>query len=369
MSTIDKIARIRPSENSGAMAANRFAYQVNWGLKKLLELESNDEDYIMVLDYHDDIVVCNSDKNKDYIDFYQIKTNSVGNWNLKAICGKPKQKKKDSKDEVEVVTNSSESNLSFVAKLILHTRKFEDSRKLYFVTNSRLSNKIYGKGDEFVEFEKLENDIQIKIKENVKEEIGDVDDEIFKKLVFVQNQMSVNDYENTMMGALARFLSDKYKTFTDVSEVYYNIISMMNCKTKHESSNYTTDDLLKCKSISHTEFRNYLEEVAILPTFKDITQKLLTEIKDDITFQERREFKKVFDEIQTVILNYENNEMQTLIPLIRTTMRSIDDIEVDCLWDYTNLIYDKVVQNYDNYMNHSDIYLKAVILYVTEKYS
>lgn len=40
MSTIDIIARTKPSENSGAMAANRFAYQVNWGLKKLLELES-----------------------------------------------------------------------------------------------------------------------------------------------------------------------------------------------------------------------------------------------------------------------------------------------------------------------------------------
>lgn len=368
MSTIDIIARTKPSENSGAMAANRFAYQINWGLKKLLELESKNEDYIMVLDYHDDIVVCNSEKNEDYIDFYQIKTSSIGNWNLKAICGKQKQKKSENKEDEGQITVSTNANLSFVAKLILHTRKFQDSRKLYFVTNSRLSNKIYGKGDEFVEFEKLDKEVQIKIKENVKEEIGEVEDEIFNKLAFVQNQMSVNDYEDTMRGALARFLSDQYKTFTDVSEVYYNIISMMNSKTKHEASDYTTDDLLKYKSISHEKFRNYLEEVAILPTFKGIIQKLLAEIKDDVTFKESRSLKQVFDEIQTDILNYENNEMQTLIPLIRTTMRSVDVEDANCLWEYTNLIYDKVVQNYENYMNHSDIYIKAVILYVTEKY-
>jgi len=30
--------------------------------------DKNDDGYVMILDYHDDIVVCNSDSDKDYIE-------------------------------------------------------------------------------------------------------------------------------------------------------------------------------------------------------------------------------------------------------------------------------------------------------------
>ena len=59
MSTVDKLARTKPKENAGSRSSNRFEYQINWGLNLLLKMEEANEDYIMILDYHDDIVVCN----------------------------------------------------------------------------------------------------------------------------------------------------------------------------------------------------------------------------------------------------------------------------------------------------------------------
>lgn len=69
MSTVDKLARTKPKENAGSMYSNRLEPQINWGLNFLLKMEETNEDYIMILDYHDDIVVCNSDiQNKDLIE-------------------------------------------------------------------------------------------------------------------------------------------------------------------------------------------------------------------------------------------------------------------------------------------------------------
>ena len=135
MSTVDKLARTKPKENAGSRSSNRFEYQINWGLNLLLKMEEANEDYIMILDYHDDIVVCNSDSGSEYIDFYQIKTNISNMWTLGGLVG-------DNKNKMESSSNP-DFGLSIIAKLISHVIQFEDSRKLYFVTNSRLSKNIY----------------------------------------------------------------------------------------------------------------------------------------------------------------------------------------------------------------------------------
>lgn len=67
MPTVDKLARTKPKENVGSKSSNRFEYQINWGFNLLLKMEEANEDYIMILDCHDDSGVCNSDiLNKDF---------------------------------------------------------------------------------------------------------------------------------------------------------------------------------------------------------------------------------------------------------------------------------------------------------------
>ena len=59
MGSLDELASIHPKENAGAASSNRFEFQINCGLHRLLQLEKAHEDYVMILDYHDDIVICN----------------------------------------------------------------------------------------------------------------------------------------------------------------------------------------------------------------------------------------------------------------------------------------------------------------------
>lgn len=53
--------------------ANRFDYQKDWALYKVLEFQLEDGNYVIVLDFHDDILILDSDISPDKIGFYQIK--------------------------------------------------------------------------------------------------------------------------------------------------------------------------------------------------------------------------------------------------------------------------------------------------------
>lgn len=83
MNAFDSIVAKKPLENAGAMAGNRFAYQLDWGLKRLLELEEEGKPYTVIFDYQDDILVLDSDEYPQYIDFYQVKTNTAAGWRKK----------------------------------------------------------------------------------------------------------------------------------------------------------------------------------------------------------------------------------------------------------------------------------------------
>ena len=69
MNAIEEIAKTQPKENAGS-----GTYQMNWGLKKLLELEDSGEDYTIAFDYHDDIIVFDKEVDATAVDFYQVKT-------------------------------------------------------------------------------------------------------------------------------------------------------------------------------------------------------------------------------------------------------------------------------------------------------
>ena len=359
MSTVDKLARTKPKENAGSRSSNRFEYQINWGLNLLLKMEEANEDYIMILDYHDDIVVCNSDSSSEYIDFYQIKTNISNMWTLGGLVGENK-KKMDS-------SSIPDSGLSIIAKLISHVIQFEDSRKLYFVTNSRLAKSIYGASDEEISFDQLKPDAQNSIKEKVKKEL-DIDDCAFERLVFIQNQMNVNEYEQTMLGKLAQFLKRKFNIVTDVDVVYQNLIGQLRNKNNSENVVADKETLLKNKAITHSEFKDYLTKLTILKGFEKIRSEIIDEISNDVNFYEKDSIKKCLDSIYQDLMNYEDDELQNLNSEINNIMSSfVVPLECKSLWDYTNSIYNSLMQSYYNYRQHDELYIKALILYAYTK--
>ena len=77
---IQQMIEFPPDDNSGSSSSNRFAYQKNWALYKMLELEQLGRDYMIVMDYHEDVVIIDASIEDNNIDFYQVKTKKGDYW-------------------------------------------------------------------------------------------------------------------------------------------------------------------------------------------------------------------------------------------------------------------------------------------------
>jgi hypothetical protein len=84
-SVAERLLSHRPRETSGAPAVNRFGYQRTWALCHLLSLHEQPGDYVLILEFHDDILVLDDVSDPKLIDFYQIKTLGKGHWTKAAL--------------------------------------------------------------------------------------------------------------------------------------------------------------------------------------------------------------------------------------------------------------------------------------------
>ncbi|MEA4849129.1 MAG: dsDNA nuclease domain-containing protein, partial [Clostridiaceae bacterium] len=90
----ETIIKQKPRDNSGSRSANRFEYQKNWALCKLLELYLTRKDYLLIFEYHDDIIILDSEVNPQKVEFYQVKTKDHSEWTLNDLISSSKAKRK-----------------------------------------------------------------------------------------------------------------------------------------------------------------------------------------------------------------------------------------------------------------------------------
>ena len=110
------------------MASNRFDFQKNWAICKLIELSNLNEDFVLAFEFHEDIIVFDSSENPNFIDFYQIKTKNSGKFNLSALLKKQLQK--------------NGNGNSILGKLFNNKLNFEEETKsLNLVSNTFFSFK------------------------------------------------------------------------------------------------------------------------------------------------------------------------------------------------------------------------------------
>jgi hypothetical protein len=129
----DAIIRYKP-EASGSVAADRFDYQRNWAICKLLELHKKQSDYVLVIEYHDDISVVDSASDPKNIAFYQVKTLKNGTYSVSKLIRRDKLK----------------ANLkgSILGKLYRHKLDFKEKVKsLNVISNARYKVALKTDGD------------------------------------------------------------------------------------------------------------------------------------------------------------------------------------------------------------------------------
>lgn len=374
MSAFDSIVAKKPRENAGSLAANRFAYQLDWGLKRLLELEESNQPYTVIFDYQDDILVLDSDETPKYIDFYQVKTNtSTTGWRKNDLCAIPGKKKltkepmlfEEAEEDEEV-----DENYSKIAKLLIHSQDFPaEARDFFFVTNANFGSSLI-KGTKLVRANKLDfadlvDRAKAEIKKKVKEELPNLDDSVFDHLYFIKNEIGVNDHEATVIGLLTNFLS-KHLPKAKVSSrpVYDTLIGEIRKRNNYEIEPNSVEDLLKNKAFTKTQFYQFLKG---LETYENMESKkttihnILQHCLPDNGAVKRRSIVKQIEKIKEDFLVYDNHEF---LRLYKTIGLLLDKTEGDYNeWEWSQKVLERLKNDDSFSMRYNDDYLICLILY------
>ena len=141
----------RPRESSGSSTANRFAYQRTWALCHLLELHERPDDYMLVMEFHDDVIVLDSATCPTAADFFQLKTLADKTWRLTSLLNpstkKTKKKGKSASNSVPSKQTEPASVSSILGKLVEHTVRFglQYVRTMNLVSNAKFDLEVASK--------------------------------------------------------------------------------------------------------------------------------------------------------------------------------------------------------------------------------
>lgn len=92
LSLTEKIVKTKPREKSGSVSSSRFDYQKDWSLCKLIDTHRSGLDYIVIFDWHEDLLIMDNETRPNSITFYQIKGKKSGNWTVSSLISSDKDK-------------------------------------------------------------------------------------------------------------------------------------------------------------------------------------------------------------------------------------------------------------------------------------
>jgi hypothetical protein len=252
MSLKDLLCDQKPRDTSGALSSDRFEYQRNWALCRLLLLHQQGGDYVMTFDHHEDVTILDSEEEPQYIQGFQIKTKSSGNWTIAALA-----KRHTGKDGMLP---------SILAKLCDLCDKFPGHVKLLqVVSNAPLNAKLAP--DAKVDLEKrnikfieLTENEQTKILESLRAEYDPaIPPDIKETFEFQISELSLADHSTHTKGKLVEAL---YALFPNqsfpISAVYRALLGEITSRNNNREAVPTFEDFLTKKSISRSRFTSIL---------------------------------------------------------------------------------------------------------------
>ena len=351
-----------PEDNSGSTASNRFGYQKNWPIYKLLELELLGRDYMIVMDYHEDVIILDSSSKYESVDFYQVKTRSGDYW-------RPSELTKTS------INKKGEIIHSILGKLLKHSYNFTKARDYYFVTDSFMTPGVIIKGKDYqkakVPFSKFKPETQKSIKDALNKEFEDLDEDIWYHVYISQEQLKTDNYKDDIIGFIDRFI-DKKIPLAEIkaTTLYDSLFGEIESLQDYEGAITEEDILTVKKSFKHTDFQNYIKKLATFESYDRkcdrVIDKFLPMASDEeMRLARKRNFSKIFRErIKALVYNYNDTELMVLRNLIASLVDAYDSEldDDDNEWTAANKVLRRLNEKYNNYKGFEQDELLALIL-------
>lgn len=279
MNLTEKLLSIPQRENAGARTSNRYTYQHVWAFDHILNMVAQMDDFVLFMEFHDDVIVIDSDTNPQFIDFYQIKTDNKPSGYFTST---------------KLLNNSKKypDKMSIVQKLIVNYSNFSDeTRGIHLV-----SNKHFDLGDILIDHEKnikisstsrdnftlheldrtqidkIKKSMCIACKCNECPYSSGCAEKCLNLLHFDSSSLDLANYETTVLGRFINFLEGQSieSTTSHARSSYYTILSEIRRINNVETTPASFEDLIKRKSLTKIQFLNLLHSLSNVKSSNDL---------------------------------------------------------------------------------------------------
>lgn len=312
MNLEQEILKLKPREESGSKTARKYTFQKDLSLYLLLTVHEKSQDYVFLFDFHDDLVVLDSEKNPQKMDFYQIKSKDSGNWTVKALTKKEKDK------------------LSITGKLYLNKINFnKNTNSLNFISNSSFSFKKLANGEESLKRSKirateLEKSVLKELEDAIKDEHKITKTEFEKLTNFQVTKLSNKDSSTHCLGELSKLINKINPENTINPELAYkqvfNEVSRQTENTFGDKSITNLEELIDIKGISKRQFVEFLEKAGLYKSVQQEWDEIKLSLEScGIGYIDLMKFKKYWRDVSATLIKDSNKiPLEKLIKEIET---------------------------------------------------
>jgi hypothetical protein len=264
----DQLVVSKPRERAGSTSADRFDYQRDWALCKLLLLHQSTADYLIAFDVFDDVVVLNGESNPSKISFFQIKTRDKPpltvarllqrrqgqGTTLPSILGKLYYNKLVFPDHTEALTVVS--NVLFQIELCDKAAKSTDKRVICC--------------------NQLAPNIQQQIAEQLRGEHALGTPPVFADFTYLEvSEIPLGGHATFMVGKLSEFLEAINPTGTfRMGLAYRAIADEIKRKNNHHADFPSFDEFVREKGIGRSTFDRMLRAVGAYQDFESLWRQI-----------------------------------------------------------------------------------------------
>lgn len=319
---------------SGSIAYNRFEMQVSQTLHMAIELFDS-LDYLLVLDYYDDITLFEDEKKQDIVSYYQMKTNEESisistviaeDWLVKMYTQleRPEWLVK----ELGLITNCP---LKVTVKIKGCDGKNKNQTRAYTAEKTPFSN------FNSTTIDKIKQDIAHK--KGIKPE--DID---LTKFVHMRTTLSISKHREIVEQELGNFLHTKYPRITMdvVKTIMGAMLGILTKRQQYEllAENSPHNEVREKKGITKGDFSRVIEEAIMIsiPPFDEILR--VAGLSDDDKYRASFEYTKIISDSQSKLESFSNVFIK-----IRKLCAIYEKKFDESVWQYVNRLCDQVYKD------------------------
>lgn len=304
---------VAQTETAGSRSPARFAYQRNWALAELIEYHLEGKDYVFAFEFHDDILILDSEDTPSNLQFIQVKTKTTGKkWTVHQLIKSEKGK------------NGNPDKLSIIGKLYENKENFAGhNSQLRFVTNAYFS---FTEPAPVTLADQLEKEYQDQITSAVQSQLGThvVDLTCFQ---LEQSSLSVDDHEKHIRGILHNFFEKLFGIEHNiaVSPWYQSISDQIKVKNNYPSDQIKSfDDLIRNKCITKSEVQDFIHRVNRSHNSNNNWDLIKSQLQaEGAAVQDLIRLQRSWKKYSADRLDYDNNALKSLESDIANALKTI----------------------------------------------